>query len=504
MSCANHEETLIVPLLNPAKKAQDGEVRQFWILFTGVLAAAPWSKCAEVLRLDPQAKAAFSRPARAELGLIGVNVHRLRGNASLDFARQAGFRFARVDLLWERVERGGAYRFQAYDALMSALEARGMGALLILDYGHPDHGGGVPRTAGDIAAFGRFAGAAATRFKGRDVRYEIWNEPDIVQFWRPKPDAREYAALLREAVSAIQRADPAAKVVSGGVSRLDLKFLRKAIDPAGAAGLAAIGLHPYPEAGPETIGPQLEKLRLWARQSFGERLEVWDTEWGYSSTNVAERTLGDGHSEEARLRQARLAIREILTVWSVGFPLAVWYDLQDDGTDAGNPEQNYGLLDANGAPKPAMQAMRTLMSAVKDRQYAGAIQRTPPGLHAMRFDGPADVLFIVWNDRPAKRQRIQYTKENLVSVTNLMGAPVQSALDSSHEAQMEIDEASGPVNLLWKYPPAHSERLANDRPVAVAKAALRSRTRPKATGSAAPPSLLSIRIQAEKEPHPRL
>jgi hypothetical protein len=94
------------------------------------------------------------------------------------------------------VERGGgAYRFQPYDALMNGLEARGMGALLILDYGHPDHGGKVPRTADDIAAFGRFAEAAARHFKGRDVRYEIWNEPDIVQFWPPKPNAQAYAAL---------------------------------------------------------------------------------------------------------------------------------------------------------------------------------------------------------------------------------------------------------------------------------------------------------------------
>ncbi len=429
-------------------------MRQFGILVAIALAAGQPGRCAEILHIDPEAQTALSRPARAELGLIGVNVHRLRGNASLDLAREAGFRFARADLLWERVERGGAYRFLAYDALMNALEARGMGALLILDYGHPDHGGKVPRTAEDIAAFGRFAEAAAKHFKGRDVRYEIWNEPDIVQFWPPKPNAGEYAALLREAVSAIHRADPAAKVVSGGVSRLDLKFLRKAIDPGLAAGLSAIGVHPYPKGDPEKIGPDLEKLREWARQSFGERLEIWDTEWGYSSTNSTEGAPGNGHSDEGRLPQARLAVREMLTVWSVGFPLAVWYDLQDDGADAENPEQNYGLLDASGAAKPAMQAVRTVMTAVRGRRYAGMIERAPSGTHAMRFDGPADVLFIVWNDRAGKRQTIRYTKDNLLSVTSLMGKTVELKADSSREAEMEMDESSGPLYLLWKHPPA--------------------------------------------------
>ncbi len=386
----------------------------------------------------------LSRPARAELGLIGVNVHRIRANASLDLARAAGFRFVRTDLLWERVERGGQFRFLAYDALMNALEARGMGALLILDYGHPDHGGKVPRTAEDIAAFGRFAEAAATRYKGRNVSYEVWNEPDIVQFWPPKPNAREYTAVLRETVSAIHRGDPVAKVVSGGVSRLDRKFLRKAIDPDVAAGLSAIGVHPYPKGSPEKIGQELEKLREWARHSFGERLEIWDTEWGYSSTNSAE----------GRLRQAQLAVREMLTVWSVGFPLGVWYDLQDDGADAENPEQNYGLLDVNGALKPAMQAVRTVMTAVSGRRYAGIIQHAPSGLHAMRFDGPADVLFIVWNDKAGKPQTIGYAKDNLVSVTGLMGHTVEVKADSPLEAQIDVDEDAGPIYLLWKHPAA--------------------------------------------------
>jgi hypothetical protein len=357
-----------------------------------------------------------------------------------------------VDLLWERVERRGAYRFLAYDTMMNALEARGMGALLILDYGHPDHGGKVPRTAEDIAAFGRFAEAAAMRFKGRDVRYEIWNEPDIAQFWPSKPNAREYAALLREAVSAIHRADPAASVVSGGVSRLDLKFLRKAIDPDLAAGLIAIGVHPYPKKSPEKIGPEIAKVREWARLSFGERLEIWDTEWGYSSTNSTESALGNGLSDEGRLRQARLAVREMLTVWNLGFPLGVWYDLQDDGADAENPEHNYGLLDGNGAAKPAMQAVRTVMTAVRGRRYAGMIQRAPAGMYAARFDGQADVLFIVWTDRAGKRQTIRYTKDNLVSLTGLMGNAIGLNTDSSREAEIEIDEASGPIYLLWRHP----------------------------------------------------
>jgi hypothetical protein len=62
--------------------------------------------------------------------------------------------------------------------------------------------------------------------------------------------------------------------------------------------------------------------------------------------------------------------------------LGVWYDLYDDGTDPENPERNYGLLDASGGEKPAVQAVRTLMTAARNRQYAGMIRDSPAG-HAM-------------------------------------------------------------------------------------------------------------------------
>ena len=151
---------------------QDVKVRHSWILVALALASAQPGMCADVLHIDPQSQSVLSPPARPEPGSIGVNVHRLRGNAALDSARDAGFRFARVDLLWERVERNGAYRFAAYGTLMNALETRGMGALWILDYGHPAHGGKVPRDARrHRALFGRFAEAAAQyTLKGRDVR----------------------------------------------------------------------------------------------------------------------------------------------------------------------------------------------------------------------------------------------------------------------------------------------------------------------------------------------
>ncbi len=286
------------------------------------------------------------------------------------------------------------------------------------------------------------------------MRYEIWNEPNNTQFWAPSPNPSEYAALLGEAIAAIRRADPSAKVSSGGVSRIDETFLSQAVDPGLAAGLTAIGIHPYRKSGPETVAPELERLREWAAGSFGRRIEIWDTEWGYSSADPIDDAPSNGHTEAARRRQAGLAVRELLTVWAVGFPVAVWYDLRDDGPGLENPEHSYGLLDSNGNEKPAMIAVRTLMSAAGGRKYAGMLRETPAGMHAMRLDGAADTLLIVWTDQPGGRRTVEYPKHDLVSATGLMGQAIKSKDRSSGQARVEIDQASGPIYLLWRLPPS--------------------------------------------------
>lgn len=388
-------------------------------------------------------------PESAELSpRLGVNIHLLQDNRSLDLAHAAGFRFVRMDLFWANVERNGRYRFFAYDRLLRALEARDMGVLWILDYGHPDHGGDRPHTESDLAAFARFAEVVAAHFKGRNVRYEIWNEPNNPEFWKPFPRAVEYAALLRAAVPAMLRADPSAKVSSGGLSRIDLDYLSGFVDSTLPANLSAIGIHPYRKAAPETVAPDLAILRQWTGAALHEPVEIWDTEWGYSSAESSKSAPPDGHKQAGRVRQAVFAIRELLTVWTVGFPLAVWYDLRDDGPDAANPEDNYGLLDAEGNEKPAMQAVRRLMQAVADRKYAGMISEPPAGLHAMRLDGSGDTIFIVWTDQPARRA-LMIDKRNLVSATGWSGSGINSK-NRSNGLQVEIDDLSGPVYLRWR------------------------------------------------------
>ena len=71
----------------------------------------------------------------------------------------------------------------------------------------PEHQQYVPaepkRFATWLSAFTDFAYDAALRYKGRVHRWEIWNEPNLAAFWRPRPTVDQYAevyARLRAAI----------------------------------------------------------------------------------------------------------------------------------------------------------------------------------------------------------------------------------------------------------------------------------------------------------------
>ncbi len=97
-----------------------------------------------------------------------------------------------------------------------------------------------------------------------------------------------------------------------------------------------------------------------------------------------------------------------------------------------------------------MVALRTLMGAVSGRNYAGMLRETPAGMHAMRWDGPADKLLVVWTEQAGGRRLVEFAKCDLVSATGLMGKDVKSKDRPSGQARVEIDEASSPIYLRLK------------------------------------------------------
>ncbi|TAL13520.1 MAG: hypothetical protein EPO01_21275 [Aquabacterium sp.] len=379
----------------------------------------------------------------------------------LSHAQELGLSHMRFAMTWSDVERtGGALDLTARRAHVDAVLAPGMKVVLLLAYNNTaysqatwtasDHGGIPPEATRNLTAYLNYAKAVVQAYKGNPkVTFEIWNEPNIPSFWQPaKPlptMAAEYANLLTQTVDAVlhDTVDPQAKVVSGGVTRIDFPYLNAVSRTAALARVAGVGMHPYTDGYPESSADEaagiVAAMRTHApagRSLAG--LQAWVTELGQSSGKLRGAVTNDGADPANRRMQANLVARQILTSWSTSTPLHVIYRLRDlYSNDAGfDAEQaNYGLFSVaypsgpagQWTDKPAARAVRTLKYVARDRRYQGMVTGSPSSLQAMKFSAPGlETVYAVWVNATGSQASVT-TLPSCNPNLNLDGSPRSTA-----------------------------------------------------------------------------
>ena len=146
-------------------------------------------------------------------------------NAERDLllAEEMGFGFVKQIFGWRDIEpEKGNFDWEKTDFIVgTALRYGGVDLIVRLDFqpewaraGCSDQG--PPNNLQDYADF---VTAVATRYQGQIAAYQIWNEPNLAREWCDQsPDPAAYAQMLRVAYAAIKAADPAATVISAGLT----------------------------------------------------------------------------------------------------------------------------------------------------------------------------------------------------------------------------------------------------------------------------------------------
>lgn len=291
----------------------------------------------------------------------------------LDLQVSSGSRWLRVDLDWSTVEETeGTDDWTAPDRVISAARARGLEVIALPTYA-PEWGT-RPAAAPDAGApladrFAAFVARAAARYVPQGVTtWEIWNEPNVKSFWGAPPDTAAYTELLRQAAGAVRTVEPRATVLSGGLAPVRdskgntvsaLVFVREVLAAGGLAVVDGVALHPYSYYIPPSrqgAGTPSGLALLPAAHALlsGAGLagtRVWVTEYG-APTGTSARAV-------APLRQAAIIREGFATVRRYGWagPMLVYAD-RDAGRDPENAEDNFGLVDVDFRPKPALDAFR--------------------------------------------------------------------------------------------------------------------------------------------------
>jgi hypothetical protein len=418
-----------------------------------------WDSLPATLDLT-QAPTAPAVPVGAFADDLGVNIHFTTDDRALDIIAAAGFTRVRMDLGWGGVETTArVYDFSAFDALVTALASRNMKLLLILDYFNSLYP--MPADAGfsttTVPAFAAVSKAAAAHFAGKGVLYEVWNEENG-GFWPPAANAAQYAELCAATIAAVHQGDPTSTVTTGGLAGFDDAFLEATLEAGAGVGANAVGVHPYRQGGGESASDDLAYMRSILAGAYATPPPAWDTEWGYSSQWYG----GDagGHDPSARALQAQRVSRELLSAWALGFPLRIYYDIRDDGTDPTNDEDNFGLIQNDYTDKPAIVAVRTLTTLMAGRTLTGFLPVGFSSLHAMLLAGASNRAVALWSDAPASVTNVSIPA-NVVAATDMYGTAIVPATDAG-VTTVTVSEIAGPVFLTFPNPPVVNDAGSGD------------------------------------------
>lgn len=278
----------------------------------------------------------------------------------------------RFDFDWSVIEAArGQFDWSHTDRMVRAATSHGIAVLALLTY--TPAWARVPGTSShappqDVADFAHFARAAAARYAPLGVTdWEVWNEPNIVDFWEPKPSADDYGALFRVTAAAVRDVDPAATVITGGLTRGTTTDDRSRIaqtefiDDLYADGVAqladALAVHPYsfpdlPAAEVSRVGSiaDLPAVRAVMDRWGDTGKQIWVTEFGAATGS------GDNLMSEADQAASLTQAAELAASWPWLGPVII-YELRDRGTGAGNLELNFGVLRSDLSPKVAGQEL---------------------------------------------------------------------------------------------------------------------------------------------------
>lgn len=291
----------------------------------------------------------------------------------------------RIPVYWFRIEpSAGEFDFAELDETIKSAAAAGI-RILPFVYGTPtwlsvDPARPPLATATAERAWTDFLRRLVRRYghggeiwQGQSLRvpirrWQIWNEPNFLLFWRPRPSPGRYVRLLRISAGAIRREDRGAKIVAAGLAPVEggmnpWKFLREMYRVPGAKhDFDLVALHPY-SSSLRVLEYELRLTRSVMAQAGDRERPLLITELGVASGGQFPNPFDRGVRGQARyLERAFTRLATERRRWRIAG--VDWFTWQDGTT----PEANCvfceyaGLFDSSGNPKPSWWAFRRVVA----------------------------------------------------------------------------------------------------------------------------------------------
>jgi hypothetical protein len=281
--------------------------------------------------LHPALGADFQTPsAKIPAAYFGLHIHHLASAIPTPWPNMPvpEWRLWDAEVTWADLEpTKGQWNFAKLDNFVSLAQQHGTGILLPLG-GSPawasarphmpsNYSPGFTAEPANLDDWRTYVSTIAERYKGRIEAYEIWNEPNLKDFWSGTMD--QMLTLTKEASEIIHRVDSRALLVSpSATANYGTPWLAEFLKKGGGQYVDVIGYHFYvsPHTDPpEELVPFIRSVRQIISDNGLADKPLWNTETGWLNPAKFD-------SDEVA---AGFLARAYVLGWAAGVQRFYWY-----------------------------------------------------------------------------------------------------------------------------------------------------------------------------------
>ena len=289
----------------------------------------------------------------------------------------------RIVIEWRYVEHTrGDFDWTYLDMLASRAKQFGVRLLPALVMPGPPGTSSPPTDRVSRKLFARFLGKAAARYghkgkfwSGRAEPYairswQIMNEVNGTVYWDGKPDAGEYAKIVKAASRKIRKKDPKAKVMLAGMffaprapeSIESWNYLRQLYREGLKGFFDTVAIHPYSTT-LEGLASGIQKMRDVIRKRKDRKVKLYISEFGWGSGQCSTYCAGSPQGQAQMLADAFRLFERKRKPWKI--QAVNWFSWLDAPNLGCRHCPTTGLFTAGRDPKPSWEAFQEAAASVR-------------------------------------------------------------------------------------------------------------------------------------------
>jgi hypothetical protein len=334
----------------------------------------------------------------------------------IGYMHELGVTWDRSDFWWNKIEpKRGSFDFTFPDKAISFYEKNDIQMFPILCY-HSNWAkdGTAPATKEEQELFANYVSQCVKRYRGRITYWELWNEPNILPFWKPNPNVADYTALLKKSYIAAKKANPKCQIIGTCMAGYDPEFLERLYQLGGKDYFDVLSYHYYRSIPPEyEVSKELDDLHnLMARYGDGNK-RIWVTEMGVSNHPKF------GVNDELH---AAYLVRNHLLCFACGYVDQVFQFDMINWTDDTSAQWDgmLGLMKVSGERKPSYFAYQNMVKLLDGARIIGRVPIFKENIYAYLFQKNNQNILVYWTVKGEKKFTISDT-QNQVTLINLYG-----------------------------------------------------------------------------------